>query len=231
MATFSQRLVTAILSKSNPVVVGLDPRWQSIPQKLRGTVQYGDWPAMAKVYEQFCCEVIDSVFQLVPLVKPQAAFFEELGPYGLVALDRVMRYATQKGLLVILDGKRNDIGSTATAMPKLICNRTTKVRGKPMRLTVSPYLGEDSLLPFLDVAQNEQTGIFVLVKTSNPGGGMFQDRVSQGQTIYQIVANWVEINRANEPMALATAIVGLLWEQPIPNNWPNYEQRCHTRGS
>jgi len=192
MPSFSHLLTTAILSKGNPVVVGLDPRWESLPAALRGETKLGDWPAMAAAYEVFCRSVIDVVAPLVPLVKPQAAFFEELGPAGMAALGNTMRYARERGLLVILDGKRNDIGATATAYAKAYLQRGSGGAWSADALTVSPYLGEDSLRPFLEVAERQSAGIFVLVKTSNPGGGMFQDLQSAGRTIYEHVAAWVE---------------------------------------
>ena len=128
---------------------------------------------MAAAYGRFCREMIDVVAPLVPAVKPQAAFFEQLGPPGMAALAEVIRYAQQQGLLVILDGKRNDIGSTAAAYAQGFLGRESPWGADA--LTVSPYLGDDSLQPFVDVAAQRAAGVFVLVKTSNPGGRMFQD--------------------------------------------------------
>ena len=124
---------------------------------------------MAAAYEQFCREIIDVVAPFVPAVKPQAAFFEQLGPPGMAALEKVIRYARQNELLVIVDGKRNDIGSTATAYAQGFLGSQSPWHGDA--LTVSPYLGDDSLQPFVDVAVRHDAGVFVLVKTSNPGGG------------------------------------------------------------
>src|SRR6218665_3929846 len=192
MSTFSHRLVSAILHKCNPVLVGLDPRWESLPAALRGDVQQGDWAGMAAGYETFCKAVIDVVAPLVPAVKPQAAFFEELGPHGMMALHNVCRYARERDLQVIMDGKRNDIGTTAAAYAKAYLDGSPQGAWQCDALTVSPYLGEDSLTPFLDVAEKHEAGIFVLVKTSNPGGGMFQDLDTGGPTLYECVAAWVE---------------------------------------
>jgi orotidine-5'-phosphate decarboxylase len=144
----------------------------------------------AIAYEKFCREVIDVVAPLVPAVKPQAAFFEQLGPAGMVAMERVVRYAQELGLLVIIDAKRNDIGSTAAAYAQGFLGRTSAWGGDA--LTVSPYLGNDSLSPFVDVARERGAGIFVLVKTSNPGGRMLQDLVADQLPIYRHVAGYIE---------------------------------------
>ena len=146
----------------------------------------------AAAYGRFCRGVIDVVAPLVPAVKPQAAFFEQLGPAGMAVLADVIQYAQQKGLLVILDGKRNDIGSTATAYAQGMLGSGGQSPWGADALTVSPYLGDDSLQPFIDVAQQRAAGVFVLVKTSNPGGGMLQDLVADGRPLYRHVAEYVE---------------------------------------
>ena len=152
-----------------------------------------DPTAVADGFTRFCREVIDVVAPLVAVVKPQAAFFEQLGPVGMAAMAEVIRYAGQeKGLLVILDGKRNDIGSTAAAYAGGFLGAAHKSAWGADALTVSPYLGEDSLAPFVEVAQQRNAGVFVLVKTSNPGGGMFQDLVADGRPLYRHVAEYVE---------------------------------------
>ena len=115
LATFSDRLDAAVRRKGTPVLVGLDPRADMLPPGLRPSRSSPAPAEVAAAYSKFCAEVIDVVAPLVPAVKPQAAFFEQLGPAGMVALGQVVEYARQKGLLVIVDGKRNDIGSTAAA--------------------------------------------------------------------------------------------------------------------
>ncbi len=145
---------------------------------------------IAAAYERFCRDIIDVVAERAPAVKPQAAFFEELGPAGMIVLGRVIQYAQERGLLVILDGKRNDIGSTATAYAHGWLGRESPWGADA--LTVSPYLGDDSLRPFLDVAAARMAGIFVLVKTSNPGGRMIQDLAADSRPIYRHVAEFVE---------------------------------------
>jgi orotidine-5'-phosphate decarboxylase len=187
---FADRLMAAVREKRNPVVVGLDPRWEQLPPPLTTGIVSADRAAMAKVYFRFCADVIDVVAALVPAVKPQAAFFEQLGPDGMVALGEVIRHASAKDLLVILDGKRNDIGSTATAYADGYLGEDSGWQADA--ITVSPYLGSDSIQPFVEVATKRGAGLFVLVKTSNLGGGQFQDLVADGQPLYRRVAEFVE---------------------------------------
>jgi orotidine-5'-phosphate decarboxylase len=190
MSSFSDRLAQLVEKRGTPVLVGLDPRWERLPQDLIRDIESGDPVAQAIAVQRFCHGVIDVVAPLVAAVKPQLAFFEQLGPAGMQALADVIRYAHQQGLLVILDGKRNDIGSTAAGYADAYLGATSAWGGDA--LTVSPYLGEDSLQPFVDVAVQRDAGIFVLVKTSNPGGGDFQDLVADGETVYRRVAHRVE---------------------------------------
>lgn len=191
MPPFVDRLDAAVRRVHNPVLVGLDPRAESLPAGILPK-DNADGTAVATAYGQFCRGVIDVVAPLVPAVKPQAAFFEQLGPAGMSVLAETIAYAQQKGLLVILDGKRNDIGSTATAYAQGMLGAGGQSPWGADAATVSPYLGDDSLQPFIDVAQKRSAGIFVLVKTSNPGGRMFQDLVADGRPVYRHVAEYVE---------------------------------------
>jgi len=200
---FSDSLANAIRQQKTPVLVGLDPRFDQLPQSLVSSIGNAGMSReehAATAYREYCFGIIDVVAPLVPAVKPQAAFFEELGPAGMLVLAQVIRYAQEKGLLVILDGKRNDIGSTATAYANGILGRKSPWGADA--LTVSPYLGDDSITPFVEVARRENAGIFVLVKTSNSGGKTFQDLVvtADGQPLYRHVASHVE--------SLATQTVG-----------------------
>ena len=187
--TFGERLTHAVLNKKNPVCVGIDPRHDQLPAPLRVSPERG-FEAVANAFEAFSFSIIDVVASLVPVVKPQSAFFEELGPHGIVALERVVRYATSKGLIVILDGKRNDIGTTATAYANAYLGKDSPFGADS--LTVSPYLGADSLDPFVKRCNESDAGIFVLVKTSNPGSGFMQDLVVEGKTISERVADYVQ---------------------------------------
>ena len=192
MTNFADRLSTALQQKKTPVLVGLDPRWEQLPTCLKTGRNAKDRNDQAQAYVEFCNGVIEAVAPLVAVVKPQAAFFEELGPAGMNALAAVMQTAREHGLLVVLDGKRNDIGSTAYAYAHGYLGNETNSGWGVDALTVSPYLGDDSLTPFVDVAKERGCGIFVLVKTSNPGGKMFQDLTCDGQPLYRQVANYVE---------------------------------------
>lgn len=205
-ANFGDRLIAAVREKRNPVVVGLDPRWEQLPPPLTAGIAAGDRAAMARAYFRFCADVIDVVAPLVAVVKPQAAFFEQLGPDGMLALAEVIRHARQKGLLVILDGKRNDIGTTATAYADGYLGEASAWQVDA--LTVSPYLGADSLEPFVDVAVARGAGLFVLVKTSNPGGGQFQDLTADGKSLYALVAEFVQELAANTAGAHNFGAVG-----------------------
>jgi orotidine-5'-phosphate decarboxylase len=197
--SFIDRLADSVGRLKNPVLVGLDPRIESLPEGLLPIEKANNWTEQARAYKHFCKGVIDVVAPLVPAVKPQAAFFERLGPSGMVVLAEIMAYAREKGLLVILDGKRNDIGSTATAYAQGFLGTGGQSPWGADALTVNPYLGEDSLRPFIDVARERSAGVFVLVKTSNPGGRMIQDLLAGGQPIFAHVAEYVE------RMALETA--------------------------
>ena len=188
---FGDFLAQRVHDTQSAVCVGLDPRLSHLPDGIRPAVNATP-EQQAAAFEQFCLEIIEVVAPLVPVVKPQAAFFEQLGPWGMVALGKVIRRATDRGLIVILDGKRNDIGSTAEAYAEAYLGRKDRSGWGSDALTVSPYLGEDSLQPFIHRCESHDAGIFVLVKTSNPGGGWLQDRKTEKTSIYQHVAGLVQ---------------------------------------
>ncbi len=186
---FGDRLTAAVRRAGNPVVVGLDPRWQELPSGLKVGVTAGNLAEQARCYARFCREVIDVIASRVGVVKPQVAFFEQLGPLGMQALAEAIQYARERGLLVVADAKRNDIGSTAEAYADAWLGANSPWRADA--LTVSPYLGSDSLDPFVAAATEREAGLFVLVKTSNPGGGQFQDLRSNELPLYRHVAGHV----------------------------------------
>ena len=205
MAPFSERLAIAVQGRGNPVVVGLDPRADMLPVPLQ--VPAGaSLEDTAERYRRFCRAIIEVVAPLVPAVKPQAAFFEELGPAGMAALHDVISFARQNGLLVILDGKRNDIGSTAAAYARGMLGQGSAWGADA--LTVSPYLGDDSIEPFVETACQRDSGVFVLVKTSNPGGRTFQDLICDGRPLYRYVAAHVEQLAAKTAGATGYGVVG-----------------------
>jgi orotidine-5'-phosphate decarboxylase len=203
--SFSQLLAEAVRKKGNSVLVGLDPRWESLPLTCRTD-------NVADSFERFCNTVIDIVAPLVPAVKPQAAFFEQYGVAGMTALQHVIRYARQKGLLIIFDGKRNDIGSTAEAYAAGILGADSAWGADA--LTVSPYLGDDSIEPFVKTAVERNAGIYVLVKTSNPGGKMLQDLEVNGKPIYRHIAEYVE-QLAQRTSGSVGAVVGATWAEQL----------------
>jgi orotidine-5'-phosphate decarboxylase len=190
---FADRLAEAVRRKGTPLCVGLDPRWESLPVSLRNSHGAGALEAVAAAVEAFCLRVLDLVSDRVPVIKPQSAFFEVCGPAGMSALQRVIRRAKELGLVVILDSKRGDIASTAAAyadaafagMP--IAGRTLPVWDADA-LTVNPYLGRDAVDPFLSSARPSGRGVFVLVRTSNAGAGLFQDLDCGGRKVYEHVA-------------------------------------------
>jgi len=214
---FGDDLAAAARRTGNPVVVGLDPRWAQLPASM--TDGADDFATRAQAFEQFCKGVIDVVAPLVPAVKPQAAFFEEIGPAGMVALGNVIAYARSKGLLVIFDGKRNDIGSTAEAYARGILGRDGQSGWEADSITVSPYLGADSLEPFINVAVERGAGLFVLVKTSNPGSHMLQDQQLEGGTVYRRVAEYVEHQsaqtRGDRGYGIVGAVVGATYPEQL----------------
>lgn len=218
MKHFGDDLAEAVQRTGTPTLVGLDPRWELLPESL--TVGDIDgWSVRATAYEKFCREIIDVVAPLVPAVKPQMAFFEELGPAGMTALGNVIAYAREKGLLVVLDGKRNDIGSTATAYAHGLLGRDGTSAWEADCLTVSPYLGADSLQPFINVANERGAGLFVLVKTSNPGSHMLQDQQLAEGTVYRRVADYVEeqsqLTVGERGYGIVGAVVGATYPEQL----------------
>lgn len=188
-SSYTERLHKAINDKKTAALVGLDPRFDLLPEEIKSKSN-----SNAEAFEEFCKRLIDVVAPLVPAVKPQAAFFEEQGPAGMVALGNVISYAREQGLIVICDAKRGDIGSTAEAYARayLAGEDPNAANWAANALTINPYLGVDTLQPFVDVAHERGAGLYVLVRTSNPGAGTFQDRKTDGQTLFETVADEVE---------------------------------------
>lgn len=182
---FAKKLTTAILQKNSRVCVGLDPRLELIPEKIQNEAvdKYGKtFQAAAEAIHVFNKQVIDVVADHVPVIKPQLAFYEQYGSAGIVAFEDTVAYAHEKGLLVIADAKRNDIGSTSQAYANAFLGKTNIFEEEKFvfnadALTINPFLGEDSLLPFIETCDKYGKGIFVLVKTSNSGSKDLQDLV------------------------------------------------------
>lgn len=193
MTPFADRLAEAAGRAGNPLCVGLDPRWESLPKPIRERFGADSLDAVAGAFQTFCLRTLDLINGRVGAVKPQSAFFEACGPAGLAALQVVVRRAKELGLVVILDSKRGDIASTATAYADAAFAGTV-IAGQrhPVwvadAVTVNPYLGRDAVEPFLASARRVGGGVFVLVRTSNAGAGLFQDLDCGGRRLYRHVA-------------------------------------------
>ena len=187
---FSDRLVEAIHNKGNPCVVGLDPRIELMPAFLKSGRAVTKESARSIIID-FHELVLDTVGSLVPAVKPQLAFFEQYGIPGMQAFEDTVRESRKRGLLVIADGKRNDVSSTAEAYAKAFLS------GQGFdadAMTVTPYLGRDSLLPYVEECKKHGKGLFVVLKTSNPGSRDFQDQPlqSNGRPLYETIATMID---------------------------------------
>ena len=208
---FADRLCAAVQEKDSRVCVGLDPDLERLPAHLLEDRTPG------QALGQFCAQIIDAVAEHCVAVKPQAAYFEMLREEASPVLWSVMRYAKQAGLLVILDGKRNDIGSTAQAYSQAYLGADSPVDA----LTVNPYLGSDGVMPFVEAAAQEGRGLFVLVKTSNPSSGELQDQPLQdaGKLVYQqvadLVADWGRDLIGAHGYSSVGAVVGATYPQQL----------------
>jgi orotidine-5'-phosphate decarboxylase len=195
--TFADRLAAEVERKRSQLCVGLDPRVDLMPVELRGDVS------------RFCCGLIDAVAPHAVAVKPQLAFFEALGAQGFAAFEQVCRYAHRAGLLVIADGKRGDIGSTARAYATAYLEGAHPLADA---LTVNPYLGRESVEPYLAAARRDGAGLFVLVKTSNAGGDVQDVTLRDGRPLWQhvaqSVAEWGEELVGDVGLSSVGAVVG-----------------------
>ncbi len=185
-AHFADRLLDAISEKRNPSCVGLDPRVTGIPKHIRekATRYHGrNLEALANAIIDFNTQLIDAIYDIVPAVKPQMAFYEQYGHHGVRAFEETINYARDRGLIVIEDAKRNDIGSTAEAYAdghlgevELLDGSKTPIHDVDA-ITVNPYLGIDGVAPFIETCKEYGKGIFILDKTSNPSAGELQDKL------------------------------------------------------
>ena len=193
------QLVANIKKTGAPIVVGLDPMLNYIPEQVQKKVfaEYGETlEGAAEAIWQFNKEIVDKTYDLIPAVKPQIAMYEQFGLPGLAAFKKTVDYCKEKGLVVIGDIKRGDIGSTSAAyavghIGKVKVGSKTYAPFDEDFVTVNPYLGSDGVNPFLDVCKEEKKGIFVLVKTSNPSSGEFQDQKIDGRPLYELVGEKV----------------------------------------
>lgn len=193
------QLIKKIQETHAPVVVGLDPMLDYVPEhiKKQAYAEYGETlEGAAEAIWQFNKGIVDAVYDLIPSVKPQIAMYEQFGIPGLAAFKKTVDYCKEKGLIVIGDIKRGDIGSTSKAyavghLGKVSVGSKSCSGFDEDFVTVNPYLGTDGVKPFVDVCKEENKGIFVLVKTSNPSSGEFQDRLIDNTPLYELVARKV----------------------------------------
>lgn len=193
------KLITKIKKTNAPIVVGLDPMLSYVPEHIlrKSLREFGETlEGAADAIWQFNKEIIDAVCDLIPAVKPQIAMYEQFGVPGLAAFEKTVSYCQEKDLVVIGDVKRGDIGSTSTAYAAGHIGRV-KVGSREFTpfhedfITVNPYLGTDGIKPFVDICKEESKGLFILVKTSNPSSGEFQDRLIDGRPLYEWVGEQV----------------------------------------
>ena len=194
-----RQLIEKIQKTKAPVCVGLDPMLSYVPEHIQAAAfeQYGETlEGAAEAIWQFNREIVDHTFDLIPSVKPQIAMYEQFGIEGLKVYKRTVDYCKEKGLIVIGDAKRGDIGSTSAAyavghIGSVQVGSNTYSGFDTDFLTVNPYLRTDGVKPFVDVCNSHDRGLFVLVKTSNPSSGEFQDRLIDGRPLYEWVAEKV----------------------------------------
>ena len=193
------KLISNIRKTNVPIVVGLDPMLNYIPEHIqkKAFAEFGETlEGAAEAIWQYNKGIVDATFDLIPAVKPQIAMYEQFGIPGLIAYKKTVEYCKSKDLVVIGDIKRGDIGSTSAAYAVGHLGHvqvgSRKYAGFDEDFaTVNPYLGSDGVKPFMDVCKEEKKGIFVLVKTSNPSSGEFQDRVIDGRPLYELVGEKV----------------------------------------
>lgn len=204
------KLIDRIKKLDNPTVIGLDPRYEMLPECIKA--KYGtDRNSICDAMLEFNQKLIDSVYDIIPAVKPQAAFYEMLGISGIELLKKTCEYAKSKGMIVILDAKRGDIGSTSKAYSNAYLGIDSEYSVD--FLTVNPYLGVDGIKPFVEDCEKNDKGIFVLVKTSNPSSSELQDlKLEDGKTVYEkvgtLVSSWGESLIGENDYSLVSAVVG-----------------------
>ena len=219
-----QKLIDNIKKTNAPIVVGLDPMMNYIPEHIqkKAFAEFGETlEGAAAAIWQYNKEIVDHTFDLIPAVKPQIAMYEQFGIEGLKAYKRTVDYCKEKGLVVIGDVKRGDIGSTSAAyaaghLGKVQVGSKTYAAFDEDFATVNPYLGTDGIKPFIDVCKEEKKGIFILVKTSNPSSGEFQDQLIGGKPLYELVgehvAKWGE-DCMGDTYSYVGAVVGATYPE------------------
>ncbi len=227
---FADRLDQAIRAKGNPILLGIDPHLDLLPHDFEIARDPTKPRAeRARWVERFCVELIDLAAEVVPAVKPQSAFFEQLGADGVQAFERVVDHARYKGLLVVGDVKRGDIASTASAYARaFLAPDDLYESGRCDAITLNPYLGEDALEPFVAVCEKVGAGAFVLVRTSNPGGSAWQDagEPSLAEKVASAVKGFAHRTLGECGLGSIGAVVGathreelLQWRERMPQSF------------
>lgn len=219
-----QKLIQKIEQSKAPIVVGLDPMLSYIPDqvKVKAYQEKGETLAgAAEAIWQFNKAIVDASYDLIPAVKPQIAMYEQFGIEGLIAFKKTVDYCKEKDLVVIGDIKRGDIGSTSAAyatghLGKVTVGSKSYYGFDEDFATVNPYLGSDGVVPFIDVCKEEKKGLFILVKTSNPSSGEFQDQKVDGRPLYELVgekvAEWGELHMGSDYSYIG-AVVGATYPE------------------
>ena len=219
------KLINKIQKTTAPIVVGLDPMLSYVPEHIqkKAFAEYGETlEGAAEAIWQFNKEIVDKTYDLIPAVKPQIAMYEQFGIEGLKAYKKTVDYCKSKDLVVIGDIKRGDIGSTSAAyavghLGKVQVGSKTYAGFDEDFATVNPYLGSDGVKPFIDVCKQENKGLFILVKTSNPSSGEFQDQKIDGKPLYELVgekvAQWGEEHMGESGYSYVGAVVGATYPE------------------
>ena len=219
------KLINKIQKTKAPIVVGLDPMLSYVPEHIqkKAFAEYGETlEGAAEAIWQFNKEIVDKTYDLIPAVKPQIAMYEQFGIEGLKAYKKTVDYCKSKDLVVIGDIKRGDIGSTSAAyavghLGKVQVGCKTYAGFDEDFATVNPYLGSDGVKPFIDVCKQENKGLFILVKTSNPSSGEFQDQKIDGKPLYELVgekvAQWGEEHMGESGYSYVGAVVGATYPE------------------
>ena len=225
MKNFADRLLEKIELTNNPTVMGIDPLIEYVPKSIKDKYLYSKTnvvEATALAITEFNMRLLDCVKGIIPAVKPQLAYFEMMGSYGIKAFEQTIDYANKLGYIVIADAKRNDILSTASSYAKAFLGKSAMIDSslvnvfKADAVTINPYLGFDGVKPFITECENNNTGIFILVRTSNPSAGDFQDILTnENEHLYELVAKkvaqWGETLIGEKGYSSVGAVVGATW--------------------
>ena len=224
MKNVVDRLIEKIKKMNNPTVIGLDPRYEMLPECV--TKKYPqNLEGASKAIIEFNKNLIDATYDIIPAIKPQIAFYEMYGIPGIEAFYETCKYAKEKGMFVIADIKRGDIGSTAKGYSNAYLGKTKIDKTEESIfdvdfITVNPYMGSDCVSPFIEDCKKYDKGIFILVKTSNPSSGELQDvKLENGEEVYKKVASlvekWGEDSRGENGYSSVSAVVGATYPKQL----------------